>query len=332
MKTPRSTLWPLTLALALGSWPSAALAADAEHNQAAVDLAYEGKERFEAGDYAPALDRFEKAQALAGSPVFDLYIARSLKALGRWKEALAAYEETEHFLVDGSNVSFRQAQENAAREKRELFAKVPKLTLQAPHADKASAIELAIDGEAVAWPALDVPLDPGKHVISATLGGEKYDDVITLAAGEARVIELPFGTAKGQPATTADSRDGAETDQRRGLSPLAWTAFGIGAAGLLVGATTGTWAAVNMGSLNSHCAMAPCPGGTPSDPTYRDLKNTTAALATTADIGFIVAGVGAVLGVTVALTLRGKDGETATEGAELELRPAGTGLALRGTF
>lgn len=332
MKTPRSNVWLLTLFAAFVAVPNVARAVEAEQNQAAVDLAYEGKERFEAGDYATALDRFEKAQALAGSPVFDLYIARCLKALGRWREALAAYEETEHFMVDGSNVSFRQAQENASREKRELFAKMPKLTLEATHANDVSSIELKIDGETMSWPVVDVPLDPGKHVLSATHGGEKYDEVITLAAGEARVVKLPFGKPQERGARTPISSEGTTSDERRGLSPLAWTAFGIGAAGLVVGATAGTWAAVNMSSLNEHCRMNDCPNGNPIDSAHQDLKNTTAALATTADIGFIVAGVGVALGVTFALTLRGKGSEKAAQNAALDLRPAGTGLSLTGSF
>jgi hypothetical protein len=332
MKKPRSNAWLLTLIAALTAVPHVARAVEAEQNQAAVDLAYEGKERFEAGDYATALDRFEKAQALAGSPVFDLYVARCLKALGRWREALAAYEETEHFMVDGSNVSFRQAQENASRERRELFAKMPKLTLEASHTSDVSSIELKIDGETMSWPVVDVPLDPGKHVLTATLGREKYDDVITLSASETRVVELPFGKSAGQQASTPISNEGPTPTERRGLSPLAWTAFGIGAAGLVVGATTGTWAAVNMSSLNEYCSTSPCPGGNPSDPAYQDLKNTTAALATTADIAFVVAGVGAVLGVTFALTLKGRGSEKAAQSGALELRPAGTGLSLSGAF
>lgn len=330
MKALRSKASPIFLALLLATPVSRAESASTEQNQAAVDLAYEGKERFEAADYATALDRFAKAQALAGSPVFDLYIARCLKALGRWREALAAYEETEHSMVDGSNVSFRQARENAARERRELLAKIPKLTISAPHTDDTSSIEVEVDGEPVSWPARDLPLDPGKHVLAAALGSEQYDDVITLAAGESRVVELPFDGAPGTATGAAKPGEDATPAERRGLSPLAWTAFGVGAAGLAVGATAGAWAAVNMSSLNAHCDMAPCPEGIPADAEHRQLKNTTAALATTADIGFVVAGVAAVLGITLALTLRPK--QPAAQSATLHLRPAGSGLLVTGSF
>jgi len=329
---PRRTAIPaLLIAAALASAQRPALAADAEQNQAAVDLAYEGKERFEAGDYATALDRFEKARTRAGSPVFDLYIARSLKALGRWREALVAYEAAGKHHVEASNVSFRQAQENAASERRELAGKMPKLSLTAPQARSSATVEISIDGDAVAWPVKGIALDPGKHVLAAKLGDETFDEVVTLAAGQNQTIELPFG----QKDPNAGTKGGPAEEPRRGLSPLAWTAFGIGAAGLLVGATTGTWALVNMSDLNEHCEGGGCTNGRPQTEPYLGLYNQTAALTTAADIGFIVAGAGAVLGLTFALTLN--KGEKAPEqSASLELRPlvgpSGTGLSLGGSF
>src|SRR5688572_23990722 len=152
MRFRRPSTSALLMTAALGLSAPLARGADGEQNQAAVDLAYEGKERFEAGDYATALDRFQRAQAMAGSPVFDLYIARSLKALGRWREALVAYEETTRYQVDEGNVSFRQAQENAARELRELREKMPKLSVTAPHSATTAAPTLLIDGEQASWP------------------------------------------------------------------------------------------------------------------------------------------------------------------------------------
>jgi len=318
----------LALGLFLTAPPCFAQVAGGQQNQAAVDLAYEGKERFEAADYATALDRFEKARALAASPVFDLYIARSLKALGRWREALIAYERTAQYQVEASNVSFLQAQENAARERTELEARMPRLSITAPHLSDDAAVKLEIDGEPTPVPTQGLAFDPGKHVLSASAGAESHGEVVTLAAGQSLEIELPFGK---QAADTATPAAQSEPSTMRGLSPLAWTAFGIGAAGLVVGVTTGTWALVNMSELNAHCEETnACSGGMPSNPDYLELRNTTSALATTADIGFIVAGAGALLGVTFALTL-GKDKKKDAPSA-LELRPLGAGWALAGTF
>ena len=317
----------LLLITALVGIPLHASAAEGDQTQAAVDLAYEGKERFEAGDYATALERFEKARGLAGSPVFDLYVARSLKALGRWREALVAYGAAGEHLVDGSNVSFVQAQDNARKERKELAAKMPRLTVTAPHAPAATPPALEVDAEQVPWPAEGLELDPGKHVIAATLGDERHDEVVTLSPGQTLTIELPLGRSDEPVPEQAAAPPADDAGGKRGLSPLAWTAFGIGAAGLLVGATTGTWALVNMSELNEQCDPQ-CPtGNQPHD----DLKNLTGTLATTADIGFIVAGAGAVLGITFALTLN-KGEKASTKSAGLDLRPAGTGLLLSGFF
>jgi hypothetical protein len=308
------------LLAALLAAPSLASAEETEQNQAAVDLAYEGKERFEAADYASALERFEKARVIAGSPVFDLYVARCLKALGRWSEALVAYEQAGRHLVDGSNVSFVQAQENAQKERQELAAKMPKLSVTAPHANAATPPELVIDAEPVTWPAKDLPLDPGKHVLAAKLGQESHDEVVTLSPGQRLTVELPFGHEEAPAQAGATETPSDEPRGKRGLSPLAWTAFGVGAAGLIVGATTGSIAIANMSTLE---------GGSVTGDDYENLKSTTHTLATTADIAFIVAGVGAVLGVTFALTLNKGNKK---ESAALDLRPVGTGVRLSGTF
>lgn len=324
MRSLRQDSLPLLVIAALVGAPLGASAEEGAPTQAAVDLAYEGKERFEAADYASALERFEKARALVGSPVFDLYVARSLKALGRWREALVAYDAAGIHLVDGSNVSFVQAQDNARKERKELLAKLPRLTVTAPHA-AGSPPELLIDAEPVSWPVQAVQLDPGKHVIVATHDDLSHDEVVTLSPGQSLTVELPFGKPDEVAASRTAPAD--EPTAKRGISPLAWTAFGVGAAGLLVGATTGTWALVNMGQLRADCESG-CPTG---DEDHDALKNTTNTLATTANIGFIVAGVGTLLGVTFALTLNKGEKAPATN-ASLELRPTGTGLLLSGTF
>jgi len=322
MRNPRANHLHLLLLAALVGTPAISSAEEPEQNQAAVDLAYEGKERFEAADYASALDRFEKARAMAGSPVFDLYVARCRKALGRWNEALVAYEEAGRHMIDGSNVSFVQAQENAKKERRELASKMPKLSVTAPRVPTATPPELHIDAEPVPWPALDVPLDPGKHVLAAKFGRESHDEVVTLSPGQKLTIELPFGQATPTATGTEKNAEPEDESGKRGLSPLAWTAFGVGAAGLIVGATTGTLAIVNTNTLKG---MA----NNPNNDDYENLKNDTHTMATVSDIGFIVAGAGALLGVTFALTLN-KGGKK--DSAALELRPAGTGLRLSGTF
>jgi hypothetical protein len=72
--------------------------------RAAQDLYTAGRESYHAALYGRALEEFERSLALASSPNTRLYIARSLRELGRWSEAAEQYRAT-----------VREAEEKGAR-------------------------------------------------------------------------------------------------------------------------------------------------------------------------------------------------------------------------
>lgn len=71
-----------------------------------------GRDLYGAGKYAEALDAFEKARVAKPLPAFDFNIARCHDRLGRWNDALAAYER---FVVKATDpAEVKEAQERIA--------------------------------------------------------------------------------------------------------------------------------------------------------------------------------------------------------------------------
>lgn len=89
----KSLLRPALFALAAFSLgPTAARADDDPDTEVAKRLFKQGVNLYAADQYAEALDAFEKARLAKPLPAFDFNIARCYDRLGRWNDALAAYE------------------------------------------------------------------------------------------------------------------------------------------------------------------------------------------------------------------------------------------------
>ena len=101
------------------------------------------------------------------------------------------------------------------------------------------------------------------------------------------------------------------------MCPLAWVAFGVGAAGLVVGSVAGALGFADAGSAKSHCTGNVC---TPeAQGPIADAKS----VAKVSDIGFVVAGVGAAVGV--GLLVLGRP-ERAAPSASLMVGPTSFGV------
>jgi tetratricopeptide (TPR) repeat protein len=99
------TLIAGAFALLLSALPAGARADDAAAapsaaagamNAEAQEHYTAGRESYRLGLYGKALEAFERSLALAPSPNTRLYIARSMRELGRWSEAAEQYATTVH--------------------------------------------------------------------------------------------------------------------------------------------------------------------------------------------------------------------------------------------
>lgn len=144
-------------------------------------------------------------------------------------------------------------------------------------------------------------------VVEASLDGyEPARQTFKAKKGEARDVAL-----------TLTARSGTEPSKLP-----AFIAFGVGGAGLVMGAIAGGAAAARTSDLKKVCGESlECP---PSERDNLNAANTTAHVSTT---GFILAGVGVVAGVTLLLVPRGQKSKAQ---ASLLLGPGFAGV--KGAF
>ncbi|MBW2455010.1 MAG: tetratricopeptide repeat protein [Deltaproteobacteria bacterium] len=309
-----------------------------DRERAAIrQLGIEGARLYEAGDYAAALEHFQRAHELVGLTTSGLWTARCLAKVGRLVEAAERYlEATRMTLPANARKQHVTAQRDAEQERRELLPRIPRVTLRVVGAREGVMAQL--DGTAVPSALLGVsqPVDPGDHTFTATAGQARAEQPFSVAEGEKRVVELKLepGAAAPpragsppapapQPPAPADPGDHpAQSASVQGT--LGWVAIGLGGAGLVLGAVTGGLAVDRHGTLEEGCADGRCP------PDLHDDVDSYDTLRPIATIGLIAGGVLVATGVTLVLTAPGEPASADQVSLRAFVTPELCGLA--GTF
>jgi hypothetical protein len=303
---------------------AAAQPVDIATRTAARELATQGAEAFERGDYAAALEQLSRANTLHPAPSISILQARALVHLGRLIEALDRYEETVRTpLPEDAPEPYRVAIRDAAAESENLKLRIPHLSVQVRRGGATPKdITVTLDGKALPAVLLDVhfPADPGDHVV--TVRAPKYDTVtrqVHLAEQERVVLEItlddyvpppPVATRESQPDTPAPASS----------RPVwGWATVGGGAAALLVSAITGKTALDKKSHLDSICNLPGCPKG--SEGEIESFRSYRTASYLAGGVAVALAGVGGYF-------LLSHSGETSPVGVGV----IGTGAALWGAF
>ncbi len=278
-------------------------------------------ELFKQGKLEQALELYQSADDLMHVPSTAWNVANTLFALGKFVEARQkAVEVTEMPSAPGEARAFLDARQQARGLITELDAKLPSLLVMVRGAQPGEMVPGAVvtlDGQSFD-PSTARLVDPGRHVVRVTAPG--YEDATVEheapeGAGESKcVIELkpkPAPVLGGAvPVSEQPPAEQPPTPERvtpaKPLSPppqelawwdkvptLAWVGFGVGAAGLGMGAVTGGFA----WSATSTLKDEHCDGGTSCDGSYDDDKSSAETLATLSNIGFGVGALGIGLGV-----------------------------------
>jgi hypothetical protein len=333
MTIARKLPWPLFVAAALYAAP--ALAED-DSAVIADSLFREGHELFQAGNHADACVKFDRSQKLDPKLNTLLNLALCHQEIGRTATAWAEF------------TSAAAAAKRDGRTKREEFANERAEALHAVLSTVVLKVEaltpgmaVSFDGRQVATGVLGVPypVDPGTHTVSATApGAHPWSNEVQIGHGPTSVIvNIPvLGDVLGQvtpvapppprpapippepgPADAIDDDDG-------GVSPLVYVGFGIGGAGLLLGAITGGLALGKWGEISDSCVDDVCPPGS------QDTIDSANTLANVSNVGFVIGALGVGVGV-VGLVLSGSDdsGDNLVARVQLDLLPAGLGLSGR---
>lgn len=316
----------LACALLLGAPAARAQPRPADAQAVARTRAEEGLALFKDGRWDDAFTAFAEADRLYHAPTLVAYMGTCRRNQGRLMEAKALYEKVLGEPVPpNAPEAFKKAMDTARLEIEKLRGRIPylKVRVKGPGADQA---KVSIDGAATVGAELVAgkALDPGEHQITAEAPGAASGSVkAQLKEGDAITVEVQLtlsGAATPAPAPLRPVEPGA-----KGSLLPAGIAFGVGGAGLLIGAITGITATDRISAAQAGCTLPDasgvrhCPAGNES------AASAAKGLIAGSVVGFVAAGAGIVTGVVLAAVRPGGAAKVS-----LELGPGSIGL--RGRF
>ena len=220
-------------------------------------------------------------------------------------------------VAPGAPQAFKTALENAQKEVEGVRSRIAGVTINVTGCDNP---KVTLDDAPVSSAALGVKrnADPGNHVVKATADGcSPAEQRFTLADAGTQTVNLkleksstappvvapvttPGTTEPTKPDTTHPPPVSADTSGKGGSSnkTFALVAFGVGGAGLVLGAVGGIMALGKKSDLEKACPNGTCPQGGDAQSKI-DSYHTAGTLST---VGFIIAGVGAAAGVVLLVT------------------------------
>lgn len=313
---------PLSLSLALAvSIPQLAYAQQeptAQDIAQARQLGQQAIAAYDAGNYAEAEKLYAAASKLYPlAPTLTLGLARAQAKQGK---VVSAQENYNKIIREWSNQpnpqpAFKDALESAKAEVGAVSARIASVVITVEGAQDPT---VTIDGVNVPTVALGLkrPVDPGTHVVKATAEGMKPAEtsfqVAEGGSAEAKLTLEPdpnAPVASPPPGPAPDITPPPDTAVSTGGSSnktLALVAYGVGGAGLVLGAVTGLMAIGKHSDLETVCPDGRCPSSAQGD------VDTYETFGTLSTVGFIVAGVGAVAGTVLLVTSPKKTGLRST--------------------
>jgi len=276
--------------------------------EAVRQLSNEAASEFEAGHYQQALEKFQRAYESAKVPTLLVLIARAQVKLGHLVEAYEAYHQAT--ILESNDLWIgsiqQEAQRDAQRELDELQPRVPRLTIRIEGASPKD-VTVRIDDADVPSSLIGAErlADPGQRRIVGHLGAAEVHADTNLSEGERKEAVLKFPQSETQapkglspapvspnPATPPDL-DAKHSNNAR---TWGWASVGVGATGLVLGATAGIVLAAKHGSISSDCPLHQCQQAQWSEAdTFNKLRYVSA-------IGFIVGSIGTAAGITLLAT------------------------------
>jgi hypothetical protein len=294
----------------------------------AVALGRKGIAAFQDGKWLEAYARFSEANALSPSPVFVLYMGRSLRNAGRLIEARAKLRAmVDKPIAAGAPSSWHQAQTDARAEVQQLDANIPTVLVLVNGAG-ASAPVLTLD-DTPAPVGRPVPVDPGDHRLLARAGSREV--ARTIQVKEAARLEVTLDLqAQGSGASTSVERPStpaaAASADRRGSPLPGIVALAVGGAALGVGAVTGALALSRAGDAKDRCPDDQCPYADKSS--IESDRSAAKDIATVSTVAFLVGGVAAATGVVLLVVRPGGGGHVAPRGQALATSAKVTSVGL----
>jgi hypothetical protein len=325
--------FPATLvALAAALRPASALADEPAPPQRglAEQLFEEGRALTAQGKARQACPKFQAAARYTQSPGVRLNLARCWATIGKTASAWAMYAEA---LTAAERVG-DEAATNAAREGRdEIVVRLSYLVVSVPEHARLQGLSVSRDDEPVptaAW-GTPVPVDPGRHRVSATAPGRNAWSltVDVAAANDKRMVTIP----ELSPARTAASPRGSSPRREEdggSIGPQRTLALVSAGAGL-VGVGVGTYFGIRMIAKRHDYEASTGSDGQCLDAQCESDSHDAFRAGTISTIGWVAGGALLATGAALWFTAPSKR-EMGRAALHPLVAPRGAGLAYSGTF
>jgi hypothetical protein len=311
--SPRAAACALVAGVALASAGASAQPLPGGSPAMAEALFQQARDLFKQERYAEACPRFAESQRLEPKLGTLLNLAVCHEKIGKIATAWAEYTSAATIARrDGS-----KEREDFARDQVAILEKkIARVVVQADASPAGPSITL--DEQPLDRTALNTPLpiDPGKHRIGAAAPGKiAWSTVVevpseraeltvpipalaavveppppTVAPLPAPPVVIPIAPAPPGPPAPSASQSAPEP-VRAGSLTLAYTGFGVGVAGVLVGAIAGGFTLAQASSIRDHCIGNRC------DSDQADALGSATAVANVANVGFTIGAIGLAVGV-----------------------------------
>ncbi len=196
--------------LAFAIWPAIARAQDSsasDDGTLAIARGREGVEFYKRGSWSDALERFRQAESLFHSPVFVLYMARSLRNAGRLLESRETFRRLAAERLEPSAPElWKKAQADGRDELTALEANIPSVIIVVKGGTP--NVRITLDDRPVASGEV-IELDPGSHRLVATDSGRSESTTLSVDATARRqrvAIQLTRSNALPSEGPTQSAR------------------------------------------------------------------------------------------------------------------------------
>lgn len=315
----------LSLLASSAAFSGAALAAPtAADKETARSLLGAGQKKFDAGDYAGALEAWGAADDIMKVPTTGLRVGKAQAKLGKLVEARDTWLRVARSpATDTEPRAIAAARKEAEALAVEVGRRIPSVSVKVTGVGADVEISVSVDGVSVPPAAASLPrrVNPGEHQVAVSAQG--YTEAaasVVLAEGDDKTVEVSLTLvaaapmvqppppvdqpAPAQPAAPAQPVSGPQdpgADAASSGVPWAVIGFSMAGVGVAVGAITGGMSASKTRDIKTTCDGNRCPGDAQAD------IDSASTLALISNIGFGVGVVGLGLGVYGLLTGGGAD-------------------------
>ncbi len=300
-------LTALVMAGALALSPAVAAQTEAPRDEAtrlaARQLAQEGLELLQAGKFAEAQDKLQRAYEIVPAPTVALLEGRALEGMGKLIEAAERFERVRRTELEADSPdAFERASKEAEADLKRIRPLIPQITLMLEGiGHQTPGFELRVDGVLVPAALLGAkrPVNPGEHEVVAILDGKVVQTkTISIQAGQHEPVLIDLSKPEQGPEQKPEPPP-VEPDEPSDFPyrPAAYGSFAVGGAGIMTGVVSLVIMLKTQSTLDENCT--PEGSGHVCPPAYEDDLDRFRMARTLTTVGFVVGAVGLGAGVTL---------------------------------